>query len=1161
MVNVLSECLNYIINQTFYLLPIGRYMSVMRSRILTIFVIGILIASYPLIIMSDELNLTPSSSETSGRATVDYLVDSVTFGNASYPVENWTQPDKSITNFLIRGVEVDIDITISQINGQQGYFTVATVIIEAFHPIGYLEWSDSYTETMTRGMKNTTTVKWIPESAHSELDNGFLIGGYDIKISIFTTLVDTDVDESNNVLELKMPVAIWRDNLDDDNDFSSYFSMRAYQYSKNSADGPGSVGKGAWQLEEGTGIDGTASYRHSIPGNNYPGNAFDRLVWGFATDGQSGCGEVLGVRSSAEDPYDAGGSYFWPWCRAKLDGNQFVSLDISTNAWGTLGSGDMVGLELWRPGGGNNQNLVKEISGISSSDSEWTKIHWKVSDEEMNKLEWFIGFLFESDNSIATSGYHVDDFVIFAIENVSRFTLNVDCKEFGTDEYPELGFSVIPDDPNPPGMECLVHNNGYRDAQVSVISENNNETWFNPRIDHSLSQTYGSQVFVIIPPNETATFWINQSIIPSAEVTNPSDITLFNISIIGSFSLEEHYFTSIPVSVGYHDNARIWSDASNPAFSLFPGESSLVDIQVTNTGNKNGKFQLTGAFPNERPQWLPWLSLSYKDQFGNDLPKDNNGFQSIELSKGQSADLSLELIAPLETYPGEFSLELQVNGIEGTSTQAIYPLSVEVRTKYDLQMNVENQNISSPADGVQELIPVNLINFGNTEEVFNLELLGERFLLDASLSSDQTKPLAAYGLDSSGVNIILPMTEGINPGDYTLILSATSINDPLFKKELYFVITIEGTRKVEVESRDLTEQSYRGGQSPESINIQINNTGNVEDKYEIELENILGMNAYIDTINMDGSTTPLIQPGSSFNITISFTFDTLAEGNFDLGITAKSSFNENVKSTGNIEFFVGSVGRLELLLNSEDLELDLTAEESGKTYVLKINDDGDYEFNIQIFNRYFEDQNVRIDFDDQVSSSYFRIKIDEYTTAFNIEQNNNDKVALKITVPRSTLLSLPSDSYQVNLTIWVESDYDIVPLVLKVDLMRESLLEGEKEEKSTSLSNNVINYLSIILLVGVLGALMYVFWREYSKKDEELEENLSLGSNYLETKTSTSNLQSLESNDNLSSLSGSEHDPHSDISEVPPLPEEGLPEGWTMEQWQHYGQQWLNQQR
>ena len=28
----------------------------------------------------------------------------------------------------------------------------------------------------------------------------------------------------------------------------------------------------------------------------------------------------------------------------------------------------------------------------------------------------------------------------------------------------------------------------------------------------------------------------------------------------------------------------------------------------------------------------------------------------------------------------------------------------------------------------------------------------------------------------------------------------------------------------------------------------------------------------------------------------------------------------------------------------------------------------------------------------------------------------------------------------------------------------------------------------------------------------------------------------------------------------PPLPEGGLPEGWTMDQWKYYGEQWLERQ-
>ena len=31
----------------------------------------------------------------------------------------------------------------------------------------------------------------------------------------------------------------------------------------------------------------------------------------------------------------------------------------------------------------------------------------------------------------------------------------------------------------------------------------------------------------------------------------------------------------------------------------------------------------------------------------------------------------------------------------------------------------------------------------------------------------------------------------------------------------------------------------------------------------------------------------------------------------------------------------------------------------------------------------------------------------------------------------------------------------------------------------------------------------------------------------------------------------------SNVSNVPPLPPTGLPEGWTMEQWNHYGEQYV----
>ena len=40
-----------------------------------------------------------------------------------------------------------------------------------------------------------------------------------------------------------------------------------------------------------------------------------------------------------------------------------------------------------------------------------------------------------------------------------------------------------------------------------------------------------------------------------------------------------------------------------------------------------------------------------------------------------------------------------------------------------------------------------------------------------------------------------------------------------------------------------------------------------------------------------------------------------------------------------------------------------------------------------------------------------------------------------------------------------------------------------------------------------------------------------------------------------------EFSPPAEVPTGPPVPAAGLPDGWTMEQWGHYGQQWLDNQQ
>ena len=107
----------------------------------------------------------------------------------------------------------------------------------------------------------------------------------------------------------------------------------------------------------------------------------------------------------------------------------------------------------------------------------------------------------------------------------------------------------------------------------------------------------------------------------------------------------------------------------------------------------------------------------------------------------------------------------------------------------------------------------------------------------------------------------------------------------------------------------------------------------------------------------------------------------------------------------------GTIGALQ-----DDLDTDLDSEEPGKIYVLTVNDDGDYDLILQVFNKHYTEQEIRIDFDDKVSASYFGIQVDEYTSAFNIRDNDNENIVIK----KINTKFIRSDGYLLYVTILLQ---------------------------------------------------------------------------------------------------------------------------------------------
>ena len=120
-----------------------------------------------------------------------------------------------------------------------------------------------------------------------------------------------------------------------------------------------------------------------------------------------------------------------------------------------MAAGDAVSMELWRGSGNINdpfESIAWDISqgNPSPAPGQWTNLSWdpQVTWEQIPGLtnpEVFLGgssytfsVLFTSDSSVASEGFHVDDFVHFGVSRVTDYTVDMQC------DNPLNGYTVAP---------------------------------------------------------------------------------------------------------------------------------------------------------------------------------------------------------------------------------------------------------------------------------------------------------------------------------------------------------------------------------------------------------------------------------------------------------------------------------------------------------------------------------------------------------------------------------------------------------------------------------------------------------------------------------------------------------------------------------------------
>ena len=1086
-----------------------------------------------LLLVQSLMSITLQNAEAAmgrGGSDDDYSISEISVNSDS--AKTWIQPDGTSILYVGKGDIVEITVEVKR-GGSDFQVSNATVTVEMVHPIGFVLNKTTWTTTPLVGSQSyTESFEWEAFVAHSHLNvtTNELSGGIIIRASVQNPADDRN---ENDVMEMPLPVALSSDKMDAEGDIRDGAlparGIQTFYGGEYPNQSPyDATGRGIWQEDNSASAVGDANWRHRNLGSDYPSNTRDRLVYAYRSTTSNYCGTSLldGGLSNA---------YGDTMCKLQLNSAALLSAQMHVQTWGQMGAGDLVALELWRGNGAPEMTLSHNFANDlpSTGQGQWSNISWDPT-EQLGGHSWSYGIIFQSDTTGAAAGMHVDDFVLFGIEKVDEFTIDVDC------DNPSGGYTSPPN--NILSMYCVVTNNGYRPAQIKIESSVSNDTWMNPfpmiRIDSANPTQHGVQVVIPpIPAGNTTEMWINLSIPAGSDVQQ--QVWEVWWEDFGGTQLGELGRVTADLAITEQYGVQLSSTAPLVAGSLLPGESMSVPFKLQNAGNREAQFSINSNFQGD--DWVAYVT----DQ--------NNSIvqMPIPLSKGESTELLLNITSPNKAVPGEVPFSMRAvcpSCGESLFGADVISKKIEIPQLTVFEMVAEEMEIMAPANGNSKVVYIDLTNLGNYDESYTLELTQSNWKLQGYLSTDETPVLDAWD-GSTTLALNLPMPIGLAPGLYTAKITATSKVDPTVSEDLTINVDVEDTSAVSVSDED-AGQSYLPGGDAQSMRFMVTNDGNQEDRFTMSLNLPEGMSAQFEQL-ADGNLTPNLAPGESYNLTVRFSFDKGVNGQLTMLVVATSVNDPTVSSNGKCTYRVGSQNWLRIISTESTI----------------IDEAGVYEVKVTVKNQYNEGQSVSMDWEQGDTRNWFRASIKSTDRDFWLEVGGNREVTVLFEVQSSSLENLEEEFIESSVTIWAISNSveDAASLELPVTLKRTS-----DDSESSSSGSDSIDWIGIgiwvvggAIIVALLGALLVIL----NSEEEEETQDWSEGG-YEDNLTATygavaaaPNIGSMEKSVPVISPPPGPAPAPIVVQSGPPVPAEGLPEGWTMEQWSHYGQQWLDNNR
>ena len=1115
---------------------------------------------------------------------VDFEVTGIEIGNSSYTPRIWDQPDSSILEYMTKGESIQVNVTFRQ-GGVDPSPVTADAKLEIWHPIGTMIQEWTFNITLAAGQSIRMPFVWTPSIAHSTLsDDGWLTGGVTIR-GIVDAGIGIDGDDSNDILDRDVPIALWYDPMEngfcsDEANEGKFCTNNAVPFGEPTwfaagyTDGyqidTNNFPTGTWRMENLSSATGEWHWKVSGENDNYASNRFDRLRWAWQRiNSQDGCSDQVyedshGLGYGEHDPV-VSQIHGANLCLVKVNSPLLYSIQIATDAWGVMGAGDTIMLETNSGAAGGIEYLNYSAQNLSSTEGDWSRLVWNATGMHQNE-GFTVSLLFRSNSSFSDEGIHIDSFIIFAIERGDEYTLDAQCNfpdNFGGstlyDPESEGGNTILVEaaDPDPPSIHCRIFNKGYIDTTLRLETIVSNDSWmsqFPLRIDSNNFNDHDNQVKTNTIKARTYTnAWFNLSIPDGAPVQDLFWYTWINDGIMGF--ADTKYYIELPVSVESTYRMTLKQKTlANPAATILPGGKANITMDLKNTGNQYSSWSLGGLFSD--PQ-LSADNLKWYEVGGNEI-------SMINMTPVEETSLNVEVEIPEGMEPGTYELTLLANPRLPNTYQASSKIYIEVPVYHYLAIAPVKNAMLAPADGQLRTVQVFLFNYGNTEDTFDIRVETDEWRLEADMSSDQST-LEANGGQIT-LSLLLPMPKGVANGTYRVSIIGTSQMNPSYQSVSNFYLTVPKTNLVEVEDRDLSEEVFAAGTDPRTLKWTISNTGNVDDSFEINLDFPPDVSAFV--AGLSNGRTPYIAPGEDYNLSVSYSFAAGVEGPRTIRLTA-TSIESGISQEGEARFEVGTVGFL-LVLPPSSLSNAAEISEPGDDYILV--------FTIRSAHPELEQQ-IRADVELDNLWTIYDARVDEDDRNFVLAAGESRDVTIHIDVREENLDNLAANIVDFNVSLVVISDLDTTTKTTEITLYKpDPIPEGTDVEEVGWMA---ANYAIVAAGLVIMGIVLSSSFRVLRGARAPLEEYSSLGDYSMTVegwsgeKTAPGNLPSADEIAN-SMYGGSEdlfqqsppppslaeHIPEAaQESVVPPVPEGGLPEGWTMEQWQYYGKEWLESEK